>query len=246
MRNTDIVVDNLKNYIILPGKRYGTYVYPDLNVAMHRLGYNEELKQVANSLSIIGNTAKEANGHEYIGNINWEQALKLNLLRNKETFNIRQILDFKTLLEQGIDKKKKVNDGNDKIINPKILMVVYDEIYGIRYPWRGEWLDNGFMKVNDIFCVGYDHKIINGKLFPSRIEPLEECLMENCRVDLKSFNKQGLPTKEGDDFNYWYPGDNSVAGFDASSDRADLYCGRSPRGSSAARGVHEIFVRGEK
>ena len=63
--------------------------------------------------------------------------------------------------------------------------------------------------------------------------------MKDHRVDLASFNKQGLPTKEGNDFNYWFPrsNNNSVARFGANSDRAGLVCNGYPQFSDSALGV---------
>ena len=93
----------LGNYIILPGRIHDSYEYPDLDVGMHRLSYGAEVKQVAKTLGLkLQNTASEENGHRYIGKINWEQALKLNLLLEHLTLNPRQFVDFKELLEEGI------------------------------------------------------------------------------------------------------------------------------------------------
>ncbi len=64
---------------------------------------------------------------------------------------------------------------------------------------------------------------------------IEPCLQENGYVDLE-FNKQGLATKksgkqnysQGQNIYFYYPRDKSVAGFDADSGRAYLYCNWIP------------------
>ncbi|MDP3765251.1 MAG: hypothetical protein Q8R04_01950 [Nanoarchaeota archaeon] len=120
---------------------------------------------------------------------------------------------------------------------------ILDDILTVRSPSRAEWLDADFKVVNiggkGVLHINYNHKLVNGILQPQNSEPLEACLMKNCKVDLASFNKQGLPTKEGNDFSYWFPrsDNNSVAGFDADSDGACLYCYWNPRDSISALGV---------
>ncbi len=116
---------------------------------------------------------------------------------------------------------------------------ILDDILAVRSPYRAEWLDADFKVVNKSLRINYNHKIVNGLLQPQNSEPLESCLMKNCKVDLASFNKQGLPTKEGNDLSYWFPwsDNNSVAWFDAGSDRAGLVCFGSPRGSYSGLGV---------
>src|SRR3989344_1918888 len=82
---------------------------------------------------------------------------------------------------------------------------ILDDILTVQDPWRAEWLDADFKVINKILRINYNHRIVNGILKPMNSEPLEACLMKDHRVDLASFNKQGLPTKEGNDFNYWFP-----------------------------------------
>jgi len=234
-----------EEYILLEAKQHGNYSYPDLLVSIHRLGLTNEVEQAAGKLSLkVSNTAQEQDGHQYIGNIQWEPALKLNLLLGNLTLNPRQFIDFKELLEEGI-KGKKVYNGSGMLIDSKVLEGVYDEIFKVRAPWRAEWLDADFNVINQVLHINYNHRIVNSSLQPQNSEPLEACLMKNCYVDLASANKQGLPIKESKtkEIYYWYPrnDNNSVAWFDADSDWAYLGCIRLPRYSYS-----ELGVRGAK
>ena len=116
---------------------------------------------------------------------------------------------------------------------------ILDDILTARNPYRAEWLDADFKVVNEIPRINYNHKIVNGILQPQNSEPLESCLMKDCKVDLASFNRQGLPTKKGNDLNYWFPrlDNNSVARFVANSGRAGLDCYGDPQNSDSALGV---------
>ena len=172
--------------------------------------------------------------------ITWEEALKLNLaLGNDGTPTLRQFLDFKELLERGIDQEEKVFYANGKEIkNSKILKAVYDEIFKTRNHFRGEFLDAYFEEINDILHLNQDHKIVNGLLVSKYSQPvLEDSLMENCYVDLKRCNEQGLPTGGKGGIFYWPPKNGNVAWFYAYSDGAVLYCNGDLDGSNASLGV---------
>ena len=100
-----------ENYIILPGNQHRNYSYPDLIVAKYRLFADSSVLSTAQSVGLtVQHTARERNGREYIGNINWTDAIKLNLALDNFTLNIRQFIDFKELLEAGVKGSKKVYD----------------------------------------------------------------------------------------------------------------------------------------
>ncbi len=144
------------------------------------------------------------------------------------------------MLDKGIEEKgKKVYDGSGKRVVIAELKAIKDEIYGKRDPWRGEALDAYFQNIRGNLYYFSDHRLVNGKLRAQRIEPLEECLMEGCYVDIRSMNRQGLPTKKSEKggINYWYPRENAVARFFAGSDWVDLYCFWDPLVSVASLGV---------
>ena len=76
-------------------------------------------------------------------------------------------------------------------------------------------------------------------------KPLEECVFEDCYVELDSLNEQGLPTRKsgvqelrrGENFYFWHPIKNCVARFRASSGRVGLFCGTDPTNSDSVLGV---------
>ncbi|MBS3163245.1 hypothetical protein J4427_00980 [Candidatus Woesearchaeota archaeon] len=255
IQTPNINVQNPQDYIILEG-RHGTYEYPDLLVSKYRLSYNPEVEKVANILGLkLSNTSKEKNGRDYIGNINWINSLRLNLELNGFTLNPRQGIDFISLLKSG-----KAFDGNENKIDSKELERILDEIIGVRNPGRAEWLDADFKYLNKAgkeiqesekgnLYIYYNHvRDANGNLIPRNRKLLEECLMDNCKIDLSGCNKQGMPTKEGDDINYWRPmkDNNSVAGFYASSGRALLDCLSDPLLSYSGLGVRIAKIKEQK
>ena len=240
--NTGTNVRTPESYIILPGKMHGSYSYPDLLVAMHRLSYEAELaaKTLGSSLQ---NTATEQDGSQYIGNINWEQALRLNLLLGNFTLTPRQFVDFKELLEEGV-KGKKVYDGKGAVIDSKVLEEVHDEIFAVRSPYRAEWLDAYFKAVDDRLQMNYNHRMVNGVLKPQNSEQLKKCLMQDSYVSLASANRQGLPTRKSKSQMYYlYPRDKAVAGFIADSDWVGLYCNGSPKSLSWSVGVRAARLK---
>mgnify|MGYP001578564879 CR=1 FL=1 len=123
----------------------------------------------------------------------------------------------------------------------------------VREPWRAEWLDADFKYLDakghqvasdkkGTLSINYKHQLKNGVLVPQYGGSLETCLMEDRKIGLASMNKQGLPTKEGNDFDYYSPrkDNNSVARFWASSVRAGLYCYGGPAYSYSSLGVRHV------
>ena len=245
---TNSGINNPKSYLILPGKQHGDYSYPDLLVQTTRLGYDPEVENIAKKLNLtLSDTGTENNGSGFIGNINWEQALKLNLSLDSFTLNPRQYLDFLALLKSGnafyADGKKADKNALDNIL---------DEIITKRAPYRAEWLDADFKVKNDKLYVNYNHKLVGNDLVPQKSELLEECLMEDKTpgIDLDNLlinsTKQGLPKKNvsSGSLYYWYPrsDNNSVARFNADSDRTWLYCDGYPSSSDGGLGVRRAKI----
>ena len=129
---------------------------------------------------------------------------------------------------------------------------LYEQITKPRSPARYEWLDADFKFKNNQLYINSNHIIdANGNLMPRSSEILEPCLMQDKLpgIDLEywinNHTKQGLPLENtpAGSLYYWLPRseNNSVAGFDAYSDWADLVCSRNPTNSNASLGVR--FVR---
>ncbi len=146
--------------------------------------------------------------------------------------NLREFADFLLLLKSG-----NAEDGLGNKISKSDLQTLYLDIAEARNPYRAEWLDARFENKNGILNINYNHRVKGNKLVPLKFEHLETCVMRNCKVELSSFNKQGMPRKEGTDFNYWYLVEGSVAGFVADAGGAYLYCDWDPSSSNADLGV---------
>ncbi len=244
----------MADYILLEGRSHDSYSvsysYSNILVAQHRLSISPEVARAARSLSLkVKNTATEQfDNSSYIGQINWQEALKLNLRLKGRTLNPRQGIDLLLDLQEGIDRRKTLYDENGKPIHQEILRNIYDEIVEVRGPWRAEWLDANFKVVSGVLHILYDHQLQSGILVPQRTESLKPYLDEQgVRVSLKDFNRQGLPTKANDkgEINYWKPllNNNSVAGLDADSGRAYLYCDWVPPVRNDWLGVRHVVPR---
>jgi len=105
------------------------------------------------------------------------------------------------------------------------------------------WLDALFEEENREWFIKYNHRVVNGNLSFKK-EKLENCLREDCFVDLE-FNRQGLALKksnkqeysQGENLYFSRPRNGFVAGFNADSYWAWLYCGRDPEDSDSSLGV---------
>lgn len=113
------------------------------------------------------------------------------------------------------------------------------------------WLNARFPKGNGFNNLDLETITgINQGNLVTKIEPLEECLMQDCYVTL-DFTSQGLPIKElpiqeyiqGENILYWHPIENSVARFLASSDWAGLLCNRLPQYSDSVLGVRAAKIK---
>ena len=181
----------------------------------------------------------------------WQNAW--NALRQEDAhmLTIRQYADFLNLLNSG-----KAYDGNGKQIPSLQLAELFNDITQVRSPWRAEWLDAKFSKINvgrkmlvvpkTEMQISY-HVLNNGQL-KEIVEPLEECLMRNKTrgIDmncwLSNANYQGLPPADINSGELWYrhPQNSRVARFVASSVRAGLYCDGDPTGSNSSLGVRAV------
>ncbi len=162
----------------------------------------------------------------------WYEAHEELHKQDARMLTLKEFADFLLLLRSG-----KAEDGLGNKIAKAELDNLYLDITEVRDPYRAEWLDAKFEDKNGVLHLNYNH-ITKGKNLEARnSEPLETCLMKNCKVELSTFNNQGLPTKEGTDFNYWAPQEGRVAWFYANAGRAGLYCDGGPLGSYSDLGV---------
>ena len=234
------------SYLILEAPKRKGYTYPDLLVGTNRLSYNAVSRQVAPTLSFATqDTGTGLNGQRYIGNINWEQALTLNLRLGNITLTPRQHGDLRALLEDGANGKRKVYYGNGQIISRPALVVMRDEILKITDPWRSEWLDARFVNKGKVLNIEYGHRLqANNKLVPTYSEPLEAFANQGW-VDSASLNKQGFPQKASkkQELHFWTPSNGTVARFDAGSGGSDLGCDRDPSVANSHLGVRPVRAK---
>jgi hypothetical protein len=249
----DLSKANPKHFAVLPTKTHGTYSYSETAVCLYRLGKNSQVEQVGKALNLpYENAAKEfTNDSQYVGNINWEQGMKLVLGLNGTPLTTRQGLDFLALL---VSSQAKDLDGN--LLGDKECKRVIREILGKEDPWRSEWLDANFKYLDSkgkpitsdkkgTFYIEHSHKLQNGVLVPTREVMLP--YLENSKwLDLSSLltaaNSQGIATtsaQDGKGIYFYRPSkdNNSVARFIAYSGRAGLDCNRGPTYSDASLGV---------
>lgn len=233
---------NPADYILLEGQS-GSDGYPDLHVCKYRLNESSAVQSAGRQLGLkLQNTAREANGRGYIGIINREQALKLNLMLGGRTLNTRTTSDFLKLLFSG-----KAFDGHGKRVSEKELESIADEITGMRSPYRAEWHED-FFKERDGLMLNKNYSLKNGVLVPEYIAKLDACLMEDRfpGISLESWlensTAQGYPDEnvKSGDLLYWHPRADSVVRFYAFSGVLCFYGDRYPLNADATLGVRHV------
>lgn len=235
---------NPSDFIILEGTNSGKDSYPDLWVCKYKLGANPAVESAGKQIGInIRNTAQEKNERGYIGDINREQALKLNLILGGRTLNTKPGKDFFALLLSG-----KAFDGKGKKINKSELSQIADEIMQVRAPYRAEWFEDYFTGKKDNLILNKNYVLRDKVLVPEYSHNLTACLMEdrtpgiNLKSWLENSTAQGFPrknTKSGKLY-YWHPRENMAVGFRADSGSAYLDCDRDPQYSYARLGVRHV------
>lgn len=233
------------DYIVVPGIRSRKEKRPNLWVCKYRLGMSPKVEQAGRQIGLtLENTAREnTNGREYVGNINKEQAVRLNLLLGGRTSDIRLARDFLRLLFSG-----KAKDGIGNLVPKKELLAILDEITKVKYPWRAEWYEDSFTQGSKGLVLEKHYSLENNVLVPQYSHELTSCLMEDKTpgIDLQSWLRtstaQGLPKKsvESGKLGYWYPRANSASGFLADPDIASFYCYGDPLDSGSWLGVRHV------
>jgi len=180
---------------------------------------------------------------DFTKNFNYEDThvlvLKKGLIIPKPGLFIPHFLN----VVNAFNGKNKLYDGNNRELSRNEIEDIYkhltkDHINGGAWSWLNSRFvkGSGFNNLDIEYINGLDS---NNNLTTIK-EPLEDCLMEDCYVDL-DFNKQGLAVKkskkqeyeQGKDIKYWHPRENYVARFYADSDGAFL----NPWGSYSVPGV---------
>ena len=180
---------------------------------------------------------------DYFGK-NWYETHEALAREGSFMLTPRQFFDFVLVLDSG----KRIYNGNGRLVDSSVKTIILDKIMAKRDSWRVEWLDAYFVEKEGRLYMQSSHtKLADGRLVPLRVEPLEKCLMENDFIDLKSINRQGLPTRKSknEDVFYWYPRNNAVSRFRVDSGRVELDCYWIAQSSCAGLGVRsaKIFHR---
>lgn len=149
-----------------------------------------------------------------------------------------------------LDAKFSEKEG---LMRPKLSGTTFikeevDSDMGYGYPGTGSRAaptDPFGKKAEEELYIEYNHKTENGILVAKSIEPLEECLMEECDIDLRSCNKQGLPTKKysGEGIIYCPPKKDCVAKFGAVQYKAHLSCYIDPQSLGTHNGVRAARIK---
>ena len=150
------------------------------------------------------------------------------------------------------NRKSKLVDGIGDEINGNELDDIYKHLTKNHIASYGEpdkagawaWLNSKFKNENKKWNVEIVEGIDNQGNLIIKSSPLEDCLKEDCFVDL-DFNSQGLAIRkskkqnyeQGKNIKFWYPRNGAVAMFIADSDRAGLYCSWDPGYSYPSLGV---------
>src|SRR3989338_10323406 len=234
---------NPADFLFLKGKD-GKEGHPDLLYAKSRLQASPLVKTVAKVAGMdVADTAQEKNGRMYIGNIDHEQALRLNLLLGGRTTNVGIETEIFKMLLSG-----KAFDGNGKKVNRSELKGILDEKIGARNPVRAEWYEDSFKIQDGEIILMKDYFLQNGFLLPEYVAPLQTCLMKSQTpgISFKDWvrnpNPQGLPkadVKRGKMY-YLSPTVGCFARFDAGSNWAVLDCGWGPLDSNPQLGVRHL------
>ena len=236
------------SYILLPADFYDEKdsTYPNLLFPKQRLSLGALTREMKATTQSLGLTLQN-NGQGFIGDINWNQAMQLikplNPLNSPFYFNKALFLMYKGIQYPNF----KVFDNVGNIVSSEELGSIFDNITKQEDPYRAEWLHAEFPTKKQITHP----KIQSDGTIKIVTEGLgEDNLGSNEKVEitleywLKNSTSQGLPrkgTKKGSLY-YWSPGYNTVARFNADSDRVDLDCYSVRGGSDPGLGLRPILT----
>lgn len=217
--------------------------HPDLWYSKYRLRASL-VKQIGKSAKLdVTDTAQEMSGRMYIGNINHQQALRLNLLLGGRTTNTGIEAEVFRMLLSG-----KAFDGNGRNVDKRELDSILDEKVGVRNPGRAEWYEDSFEEKEGNVVLMKNYILQSGILVPSYNAQLQDCLMKtkNPGIDLKNWainpNAQGWPRadiRKGATY-YWSPTAGHVAWLFADSVGANLVGNRNPQDAYSWLGLRHL------
>lgn len=250
--NKQIVETDSRDYIVMPADFVdGKYGQSDLRISPARVSDSPAIREVGKTLGLkLRNTAKDSLRRGFVGNINWEEAMKINTLSGKSSLSLDTAADFANLLYQGMNGNIDVYDARGSKLSNDYLQGVFEDMFAVKSPWRSEWFDASFKFRDGKLYLEKNHVMEGENLVPGSTEVLSWGLRQSKTpgIDLASWisnpTKQGFPrkdVKEGSLY-YWAPmkDNNSVAGFIADSDRVDLVCNWDPSYRNSDLGVRAV------
>jgi len=243
-------VTNLEKYILLPGEVYANDSnYPEILFPINRLSVSPDLEKVISKLKQQEKLPKDLNientalnpdyPQEYIGKITHEQAL--NIASDLGGF-VLPLVYFNRVLAHLYFHSEKVHYGNGNKIDDIYVKEILNEIIEKRSPWRGEHLGD-FYVIKGGELMTHHTEITPQQTLSEVKKPLDKSyLKKDGYIDLEDWLKNptedGFPRKKGKSHVHsWYPRENRVVRFGASSGRAGLDCGGDPSDSDPALGV---------
>ncbi|MBI2507429.1 hypothetical protein HYV89_00575 [Candidatus Woesearchaeota archaeon] len=211
-------IQNGNEYLILPGRKHGSYEYPDLLVSAKRSHNGEK----------------------------WNQAHESLKQENSFMLTLRQYVDFLNLLKSGkaYDGNGK---GIDKTRLDGILDDIATVRSPWRAEWLdAKFSSKGIVKKS--YSIAYHKITLNGDLEEVTEPLDDCLLSDkqiNLEDWLRKATPHGLPapdTSNGSLY-YWPPANRKVARFWSYSGWAGLVCGRDPGGSDSSLGVRAAKIR---
>jgi len=242
------------DWIVVPKKQGNKFLKDShaFNINPARLAYGPAVEKVGKELGInYKNTAKDSLNRGFIGNNNWYQSMMLPQFLGVKTTNMNEEVDYFHFLYLGSQNKIKVYDVSGKKIDSNLCEKLLMDSIKVQSPWRANYIDADYKVGKKCSEVHSDHTFNKqGKIINYKSEVLDKnTLMEDKQIDVidfitKNHTPQRLVSKNvpSGNFNFYYPrsDNNSVAGFDASSVRADLYCIRDPSYRDSDLGVRSV------
>ena len=210
-------VEEPGSYIILPGRKHGSYEYPDLLVPAERTHKGKKWHQAKESLYLDG--AYMITPRQFVDFI--------NLLRSGNAYN-------------GLGVKldtKRVKALLDDILEQKDPYRA--EWLDARFAQSGKTLNVMYHKIKSDGSIEDVAEPLHDCLMEDK--------QPGISLDywLRNANNQGLPPKNISDGSiyYWYPRDKAVARFRANSDGVFLYANRDPAISYSSLGVRAAKIK---
>ena len=178
--------------------------------------------------------------HRTLQNNNWETQIRKLDERKGFMTEISDLLELRNLL----NSRRRVFDGKGDLISTSEKQSLLDENFGVRDPWRAEYLGNRVFEYNERLYMESGFRAIDNQIRPTRVKEIHPKVMKNGYTSYKYFDEDGLAIKlTGNEVYFYYPRKNCVVGFWAGFGGADLGCFRYPDDSYSLLGVRASFQR---